>query len=249
MRPAGPPQPTRSKAGDVTDIRSSRSWAQEHLRSRARRLTARAAPVADHTGPPRDRYGKSNFGDGCLLARPLVEHGVRSVEVDHGGWTRTSTIPKRAKAYCPPLDNAPSALPADCESRACWRAALSSWRPSSARRRSTRSAAAATTRSPAPASWPAGACARAGLRRGPLERPRRQQAPRHRARLQRHHRPRDGPAADRAIASAPARRSSQSPARTRSRKSAPILPRFGWPLGERSPSSRQRSWKWAHAAR
>jgi len=34
----------------------------------------------------RDKYGSDNFGQGCLLARRLVENGVRFVEVSYGGW-------------------------------------------------------------------------------------------------------------------------------------------------------------------
>jgi hypothetical protein len=34
----------------------------------------------------RDAYGEGSFAQGCLLARRLVEHGVRYVEVDLGGW-------------------------------------------------------------------------------------------------------------------------------------------------------------------
>jgi hypothetical protein len=34
----------------------------------------------------RDMYGDNNFGQGCLLARRLVETGVRYVEVQLGGW-------------------------------------------------------------------------------------------------------------------------------------------------------------------
>jgi hypothetical protein len=34
----------------------------------------------------RDAYGDDGFAQGCLLARRLVEHGVRYVEVDLGGW-------------------------------------------------------------------------------------------------------------------------------------------------------------------
>ena len=36
--------------------------------------------------PLRDEYGDNNFGQGCLLARRLVESGVRFVEVQLGGW-------------------------------------------------------------------------------------------------------------------------------------------------------------------
>ena len=34
----------------------------------------------------RAQYGASPFGQGCLLARRLVEHGLRFVEVGFGGW-------------------------------------------------------------------------------------------------------------------------------------------------------------------
>ena len=34
----------------------------------------------------RDAYGRSRFGQGCLLARRLVERGVSFVEVTLDGW-------------------------------------------------------------------------------------------------------------------------------------------------------------------
>lgn len=34
----------------------------------------------------RDEYGRNGFGNGCLLARKLVEVGVPAIEVDLGGW-------------------------------------------------------------------------------------------------------------------------------------------------------------------
>ena len=34
----------------------------------------------------RDKYGLDNFGQGCLLARRLIENKVRFVEVSYGGW-------------------------------------------------------------------------------------------------------------------------------------------------------------------
>ncbi|QDT63490.1 DUF1501 domain-containing protein [Calycomorphotria hydatis] len=40
----------------------------------------------------REKYGKSSFGQGCLLARRLVEHGVRSVSVTFGGWDMHNNI-------------------------------------------------------------------------------------------------------------------------------------------------------------
>lgn len=43
----------------------------------------------DLSGEPealKTRYGKNPFGQGCLLARRLLEHGVSFVEVSMGGW-------------------------------------------------------------------------------------------------------------------------------------------------------------------
>ncbi|QEL14871.1 DUF1501 domain-containing protein [Limnoglobus roseus] len=55
----------------------------------ARLMTSNAAEAFDMTKEKpadRDRYGKSLFGQGCLLARRLVEKGVPFVEVTMSGW-------------------------------------------------------------------------------------------------------------------------------------------------------------------
>ena len=40
----------------------------------------------------RDRYGRDPFGQGCLLARRLIENNVRCVEVTCGGWDMHTAI-------------------------------------------------------------------------------------------------------------------------------------------------------------
>jgi len=40
----------------------------------------------------RDRYGRDAFGQGCMLARRLVENNVRCVEVTLGGWDMHNTM-------------------------------------------------------------------------------------------------------------------------------------------------------------
>jgi hypothetical protein len=40
----------------------------------------------------RDRYGRDPFGQGCLLARRLIERNVRCVEVTCGGWDMHSAM-------------------------------------------------------------------------------------------------------------------------------------------------------------
>ncbi|MGE0759748.1 MAG: DUF1501 domain-containing protein [Pirellulaceae bacterium] len=66
----------------------------------------------------RDRYGANPFGQGCLLARRLVEAGVPFVEVDLGGWDNHQNIfPTLSDQRLPVLDRAMSALVEDLEQR------------------------------------------------------------------------------------------------------------------------------------
>lgn len=67
----------------------------------------------------RDRYGRDPFGQGCMLARRLIENNVRCVEVNLGGWDMhntmwdSNTLPKRAGN----LDQALGALLKDLAAR------------------------------------------------------------------------------------------------------------------------------------
>lgn len=63
----------------------------------------------------RDRYGRNRFGQGCLLARRLVENGVRFIEVDDGGWDTHGNNFERVQSKGAVLDQAMGALLADLE--------------------------------------------------------------------------------------------------------------------------------------
>lgn len=70
--------------------------------------------------PPavKERYGTDRFGQGCLLARRLVESGVPFVEVDLGGWDNHQGIhPTLRDQRLPVLDRAMSALVEDLAQR------------------------------------------------------------------------------------------------------------------------------------
>ncbi len=58
-------------------------------------------------------YGDSNFGQGCLLARRLVQKGVRWVEVNLGGWDHHDNLYGRFTDNSRTLDQAMAALLAD----------------------------------------------------------------------------------------------------------------------------------------
>lgn len=62
-------------------------------------------------------YGDDAFGKGCLLARRLVEHGVRTVEVQLGGWDTHDDNDRRVQERCAILDRGLSALIADLAAR------------------------------------------------------------------------------------------------------------------------------------
>lgn len=69
-------------------------------------------------------YGTDSFGQGCLLARRLVEHGVRFVEVTLGGWDTHNDNFVRVPENCAKLDTALAALLEDLERRGLLRETL-----------------------------------------------------------------------------------------------------------------------------
>ena len=78
----------------------------------------KAFEVNQESDAVRERYGRNNFGSGCLMARRLVEAGVPFVEVDLGGWDNHSGIfPTLQNNRLPVMDQAMSALIADLDQR------------------------------------------------------------------------------------------------------------------------------------
>lgn len=62
-------------------------------------------------------YGDSKFSKGCLLARRLVERGVRSIEVELGGFDWHNDNFQQAGSMLPILDQAVSALLIDLNAK------------------------------------------------------------------------------------------------------------------------------------
>ena len=56
------------------------------------------------------RYGKTRFGMGCLMARRLIDEGVKCVEVLMGGWDTHDDGFNRVSALNGQLDPASAAL-------------------------------------------------------------------------------------------------------------------------------------------
>jgi hypothetical protein len=65
----------------------------------------------------RDFYGRSAFGQGCLMARRLVEAGVTFVEVQSSGWDTHGDELNRLRKLIPPVDHGTAALLSDLKAR------------------------------------------------------------------------------------------------------------------------------------
>lgn len=65
----------------------------------------------------RDEYGRNEFGQSALLARRLVENGVRFVTINYGGWDHHGDIFKGLDKKLPEFDHGYSALINDLDQR------------------------------------------------------------------------------------------------------------------------------------
>lgn len=80
--------------------------------------SARRAFDIDREPPAiRDRYGRNSVGQGMLLARRLVEHGVLFVTVRVPGWDDHKDLEKSMRKRAPQYDRALAALVADLGER------------------------------------------------------------------------------------------------------------------------------------
>jgi hypothetical protein len=96
----------------------------------ARLKTAEAAQafrLDDEPETLRSEYGSGRFGQGCLLARRLIERGVPFVEVTLGGWDTHDNNFESVRTLCSPLDRAWPALLGDLKTRGLLESTLVVW--------------------------------------------------------------------------------------------------------------------------
>jgi hypothetical protein len=75
----------------------------------------------------RDRYGRTRYGQSCLLARRLVEHGVPFVTINWGGWDTHSDHFGAMKRNLPELDRCFSVLLQDLAERGLLSTTIVTW--------------------------------------------------------------------------------------------------------------------------
>ena len=104
----------------------------QHQKAALNLITAPETKAAFEIGSEdprlRDRYGRNSFGQSCLLARRLIEAGVRLVTVSDGGWdTHTGNFAALKNNLIPRIDRGLPALLTDLEDRGLLDSTLVVW--------------------------------------------------------------------------------------------------------------------------
>ena len=100
-----------------SDLASAHHAATEQSLRLMRPEAAREFRLDEEPAVVRDRYGRTLFGQGCLLARRLVERGVPFVEVGTDGWDTHNQNFDALRRLVPPVDTAWAALMQDLNDR------------------------------------------------------------------------------------------------------------------------------------
>lgn len=112
------------RPGTASDSHLSAYLKAERLMSPS---AAKAFSLEEEPAEIQDRYGRTQFGQGCLLARRLIERHVPFVEVSLGGWdTHEANFP-RVQNLCSVLDKAWSSLMQDLSERGLLDSTLVVW--------------------------------------------------------------------------------------------------------------------------
>jgi uncharacterized protein (DUF1501 family) len=133
---ANPPGVSASHQRDLIDAVAAlenhrlRSLADPEIATRVKqyelafRMQSSVPALADLSGETAETLalygaqpGKATVGTNCLMARRLVERGVRFVHVYHSEWDHHSNIKGHLDEICPPTDRAAAALLVDLERR------------------------------------------------------------------------------------------------------------------------------------
>ncbi|MFG0333703.1 MAG: DUF1501 domain-containing protein [Maioricimonas sp. JB049] len=104
----------------------------EHFKAALNMITApetkRAFEIDTEEDSLRDAYGRNTFGQNALMARRLIESGVRFVTITDGGWdTHQNNFKSLKDRRIPPVDQAIPALLADLEDRGLLESTLVVW--------------------------------------------------------------------------------------------------------------------------
>jgi hypothetical protein len=111
-----------SRLGEAAAVKGMSAYQARALDLLTSPATQRAFAIAEEPEKVRDRYGRTTYGQSCLMARRLVEAGVRFVTVYYsagiGGWdTHQNNFSTLRESRLPQTDRSVSALLEDLAAR------------------------------------------------------------------------------------------------------------------------------------
>ncbi|MDB6110571.1 MAG: hypothetical protein JWR69_2321 [Pedosphaera sp.] len=133
--PSGVDAPTRRRMLDAVDQlnqMAKKSFGDPEINTRiaqyemAYRMQTSVPDLTDLSKEPKqvlDMYGvdekgtDGGFARNCLLARRMVERGVRFVQLMHRGWDQHNDLPKQIRGQCKDVDQPAAALVKDLKAR------------------------------------------------------------------------------------------------------------------------------------
>jgi hypothetical protein len=107
----------RRELDAMTETRAMDRFAQEAFEFVCGPAARRAFDISKEDPRLRDRYGRHNWGQSCLLARRLVEAGATFVAVHFGGWDHHWDLQKGYENNLPIVDSAVASLFTDLDER------------------------------------------------------------------------------------------------------------------------------------
>ena len=114
-------------ASRPTSISAAHSSAYDRATRLMQSDAGKVFDLSEEKPADRDKYGRTLFGQGCLLARRLVEKGVPFVEVNLGNWDTHGNNFEAVKGLCGNLDKAWGALFSDLKDRGLLDSTLIVW--------------------------------------------------------------------------------------------------------------------------
>ena len=104
-------------SAEADAVRATAKFRESAWRLIASEKAAEAFAIDKESGKIRDRYGRNGIGQRLLMARRLVEAGVRFVSVVEGGWDHHRKIASLFRRKMPNVDRGFAALVSDLDER------------------------------------------------------------------------------------------------------------------------------------
>lgn len=115
-------QLNRRHSAEIGDPEIQTTIAQQEMAFRMQSSVPELTDISGETEQTFDLYGpevqkNGSFARNCLLARRMVERGVRFIQIFHRGWDHHSILPKQIRGQCYDVDQASAALIRDLKQR------------------------------------------------------------------------------------------------------------------------------------